>query len=757
MLAILLAVVVHYVDGNQMIVCVSELISDDEDFASNGGSGESDGNYGLCAYGNCSCNSLNHALANLSSNILINITTDVMLSSFFERSGLHNVSIIGHNNPTVKCINDGGIHFTLCHNCTIQGVTWHGCGSKTKAGLTLNNSSNIAIQNCTFQHSLGRAVILSEVSGEISISYCSFLNNNQYRYHGTAIHYSSKLNANEIGSSHFVLNIRNCSFSHNEQAKSVIYVENSIQHGNMHLYDSIFHDNKGVSIFLVNQKLCLHGNVFFQNNKARDGAGINIRNHSTIVLGENSDIAFIQNSAKRRGGAIFVTQYSNILFDQNANVTFSGNLAEQYGSAICSLKNSHITFKGKSNVTFNINRQYRSRYVNYLLGTVYLGTNSYISFQGHATVAFSNNEAYYGGALYSSNVTFRENSFTSFSNNIAIRGGAVCSTYHGHISFEGNSTTRFSNNNATSRGGAMESRNVSFGENAFVSFNNNFAPYGAAVDSSYSGYISFEGNSITFFSNNRAAHTGGSIRSFSNTHIYFKANSTTVFSSNIAAEYGAALSASYSSDITFDDNSTIKFISNKATNGTIVYSAAKSKIIAKGHSSVVFNGLSAKWCNNTCLPYTGKPDIIAIDGNGLVRCTHSNQRFTCQSRQCYCNEFKEDFKNNSVVIITGTVIISSAVSVKYLHNISIIGHNNPLVYCNNGSGLIIMNSRSIAVEGITWVGCGNNMKKTYQLSIAFSFFPKCYYTRLSFPVFKRTSNFSVTSIRSEYQPLQICE
>ena len=720
----LLAVVVHYVDGSQMIVCVSELISDDEDFASNGGSGESDSSYNLCAYGNCSCNSLDHALANHSSNILINITTDVMLSLLIERSDLHNVSIIGHNNPTVKCINDGGIHITFCHNCSIKGVTWHGCGSKTKAGLTLNNSSNIAIQNCSFQHSLGRAVILSEVSGEISIRYCNFVNNNQYRrrHHGTAIHCSSKLNASYvIGSSHFVLNIRNCSFSRNKRAESVIYIENSIQRGNMHLYDSIFHDNKGVSIFLVNQKLCLHGNVFFENNKARDGAGINIRNHSTVVFGENSDVAFIQNSAKRRGGAIFVKQYSNILFDQNANIKFSGNSAAEYGSAICSLKNSRITFIGKSNVTFNRNQpiQYRRRYA-FLRGTIYLGITAYISFQGHATTIFSNNEAYHGGAIYSSNVSFRENSLTLFSNNTAHwSAGAVYSPYNGYISFEGNSTTRFSNNNAVHRGGAIQSRNVAFGENSFTSFSNNVAQWGAVVYSSHSGYISFEGNSTTFFSNNSAAHTGGAITSYSNTHIYFKANSTTVFSSNIAVKYGAALSASYSSDITFDDNSTIKFISNKATNGTIVYSAAKSKIMAKGHSSIVFNGLSAKWCNNTCLPYPGQTDVVAIDGNGLVRCTYSNQGFTCESRQCYCNEFKADFKNNSVITITGTVIISSAVSVKHLHNISIIGHNSPSIYCINGSGLIIMYSRSITVEGITWVGCGNNIKKRTNSALHF--------------------------------------
>ena len=48
-------------------------------------------------------NSLDHALANLTSNVLINITTDVTLSSLVRVSNLENVSLIGHNNPTVNC------------------------------------------------------------------------------------------------------------------------------------------------------------------------------------------------------------------------------------------------------------------------------------------------------------------------------------------------------------------------------------------------------------------------------------------------------------------------------------------------------------------------------------------------------------------------------------------------------------------------------------------------------------------------------
>ena len=88
----ILAVLVQCVDGNQRIVCVSELISDEED-VSVGASGEGEMS-GL--YENSSCSPLGHALANLTSNVLINITTDVTLSSILKVSDLQNVSIIGH-------------------------------------------------------------------------------------------------------------------------------------------------------------------------------------------------------------------------------------------------------------------------------------------------------------------------------------------------------------------------------------------------------------------------------------------------------------------------------------------------------------------------------------------------------------------------------------------------------------------------------------------------------------------------------------
>ena len=158
MLPMILGVVVQYVDGNQRIICVNELCSDHEDFIT---SGEDDNNITCCVYGNCSCSSLDHALDNLTNNVLINITTDVTLSSFVTVSDLENVLIIGHNNPTVNCRSVGGIHFTYCNNCIIQGITWDRCGAgnisnDTEPRIKLSYSSNVTIQSCFFQQSVAR-------------------------------------------------------------------------------------------------------------------------------------------------------------------------------------------------------------------------------------------------------------------------------------------------------------------------------------------------------------------------------------------------------------------------------------------------------------------------------------------------------------------------------------------------------------------------------------------------------------------------
>ena len=379
LLVIILAIVIQCVHGKQRIVQVSELFSDDEDLF---GSGEDNIILSCCMYGNCSCNSLHHALAHLTSNVLINITTDVMLTSLFEVSYLQNVSIIGHKNPTVNCGDFGGLQFTFSRNCIIQGITWDGCGTKNsdtnvKPVLRLSYSSNITIHNCIFQHSIGQAVVLEEVSGDVNINHCQFVYNSQYRGHGAAVHYSINNVTNHLQS---LLTISNCNFSYNKDAKSLVYIKNGISHHNelndVAFHCSKLHHNQGVTpIFVKNQKISFSGELLFQNNTAKNGAGIYITDHSTISFGENSDALFIQNSADYKGGAIFLKNHSIVLFDVNSKikfnynkassgivhcktnstvmftgnceVTFSSNSATVYGAAICSVSNSHVIFTGK--------------------------------------------------------------------------------------------------------------------------------------------------------------------------------------------------------------------------------------------------------------------------------------------------------------------------------------------------------------------------------------------------------------------------
>ena len=848
-----LAILDNYVDGNQRIVYVSKLTSD---------KGYHNGTYTCCVYGNCSCTSLDHALAYLTSNVLINITTDVTLSSLVTVSDLENVLIIGHNNPTVNCTMFGGIHLNFCYNCIFQGIVWNGCGNNsidyhTEPGLKLSNSSNITISNCSFQHSKGQAILLSEVSGNVNINHCNFVNNYHYRGHGAAIYYSSS-NGASSHNKHPVFTISDCNFAYN-YAKSLVHFENTISvkdYNNITLRSAKFSHNQGISVYAANQNVHLNEINTFKNNTAKNGTGIYISDYSTVIFGENSNITFIKSFVNFSGGTIFLKNYSSIIFDQNSlttfnankatlggaiysevgsNVTFkatskvmfSDNFAKQDGGAIYSCNNSCLSFEGNSAVLFSNNRAGLS-------GGAMFVYNSFIFFVGKSTTTFNNNTASDGGAIcshYSSHMVFEGNStaefnynvathyggallshyskmsfegfsFTTFDYNIAKRGGAVASTYYSYISFKGNSTTVFSNNTANNSGGAIylgsynniffegnpslvfnnnnanwiggaiycNNSNAWFKLNSSLLFNNNVAKHGGAVYSaksyiifeenskmtfskniahnggavfSYNSTIALEGNSATKFNNNVAIN-GGGIYSLIDSSIYFKSNSTTefinhyitivnggaiyckdhsniyfegfsitVFYNNIAV-YGGAVLTRYHSDIIFSGNSTVTFTKNDAIFGATVFSDFHSKVITNGNSTVIFNGLSQKWCNNTCLPYTGedKDDVVTIDGNGIVWCSYSNEKsFICLSKKCYCNNLEDllnGLKSHTSVNITDNVTLSSVIEFEYISNISIIGYNNINAICVNGGGIYLYQSSNLTIEGITWIKCGNN-------------------------------------------------
>ena len=708
----LLAVVVHYVVGDQIrVVQVSESVSYNDDFSST--SGEHNNSHVCCVYGNCTCNSLDQALANLTSNVLINITNDVTLSSIIERSKLQNVSIIGYNNPTVNCKTGAGIHFKLCHDCIIQGITWNKCGSATTAGLMLNDYSNIIIQNCSFQNSLGQAVVLSEVSGNVNINNCNFVNNSQYRGHGTGIHYYSKDSV-----PNFVFNINNCKFSHNKQATSLLYFENGFQHSNITLSNSVFQDNKGVScIFLVNQKILVNGKVLFLNNSADNGTGIFINDNSTIVFGENSDVSFICNSADTAGGAIFSRNRSIVLFNENSKVKFSSNLAGMHGAAICSLDNSQVIFTGNSKVEFNsnVNKDHNQK----LRGIIYIEKAAYIAFECNATAYFSNNTALVGGAIFAKNdchISLKGNSRLLFSNNTADFGGAVYLRQFSSICLGGNSTTMFNNNAASNYGGAIrayDNSNIFFKENSTTVFNNNNNPvssYGGAIGTYNNSNVYFEGNFITNFSNNNAVF-GGAVYLKLLSNIYFEGNSTTVFKNNTASGYGGAIYPYVNSNVNFEGKSKVWFSNNSAKFGGAVHLRSFSNIHFKENSITVFNNNTASDLGGALYPHNNSN--IYFEGNSDVQFINNRAEW---GAAVYIRRFGIVYlKGNSITVFNSNTASDHGGAIRSYDNSDISFEGNSTTLFNNnsassyyGGAIRTYNNCSVSFKGHSVIYFSNN-------------------------------------------------
>ena len=687
MLAIILAVTFQCVVGNQKIIYVSESASNEDLF-----SGENDEAQMCCVHAeNCSCNSFDQALANLTSNVLINITTDVTLSSLVTASHLENVSIIGHNGPIVDCKNVGGVHFISFHNCTIQGIVWNGCGTENTGNYTesistlkLSKSSNIIIQNSTFKHSIGQAVVLSEMSGEVSIRDCNFLNNIYHKDHGAIIYYEASQCFQQLQ----LFAISNCNFSYND-GQSLVYIANRISGCNTSNLNITFHHsnfcyNQGTCIHVVNQGLYITGEVLFEYNRAENAAGIYISDHSTVVFGENTNATFIQNCADYKGGAVYLSNHSSLIIDQDSLITFMDN-SGQIGGAIYLSDYGHISFEGNSATEFSNNS------AEYDGGAIYLSDYGHISFEGNSTTEFSNNSAEYdGGAIYLSdygNISFEGTSTTVFSNNSAeYDGGAIYLSDYGHISFEGTSTTVFSNNSAEYDGGAIYLSNyryISFKETSTATFSDNSADgYGGAIMSINYGHISFKGNSVTEFSNNSAECDGGAIYLSDYDNISFEGTSTTVFSNNSAEYDGGAIYLSGCGHISFEGNSTTVFSNNSAEyDGGAIYLSDYSHISFEGTSITEFSNNSAEY-----------------DGGAIYLSNHSYLSFKGNSTT--------EFSNNSAEYYGGAIYLFNHSYISFEGNSTTEFSNNSAEY--DGGAIYLSNHSYISFEGNSTTEFSNN-------------------------------------------------
>ena len=697
-------------------------MNDDEVYTSgSSGSGQSN-NDNNCdnVYTNYSDCSFQYELIYLSSGGLINITTDVTLSSIIPLIGLENIRIIGHDNPTVSCNNTGGIQFYHCHNCTIIGITWEKCGdiNGSKPAIELYNCSNMIIENCTFQHSMTQAIILSDMLGNVTINGCTFAFNNHYEEHGIAVHYSSKVNLHS--KLHFT--ISECNFTHNGMngSQSVVYIgpSNNEDMEQIFITNSVFVNNQGTPLYISHQNVFTNGNILFQGNVANTaGGGIFISNYTNVIF-HNAHLEFTYNEALN-GGALHIDGNSDVTFEGNSTVTISNNYATHSGGALYIISFSHVTFKGNSTVTINNN------IANFDGGASFIAFYSDVTFKENSMVEINDHLInYYGGAIYMyvrSNVIFEGISTVMIHNNQAgLQGGALCIIYS-NVIFKGNSMVTINNNLAIQGGGALyieSSSGVIFEENCVVTINNNKVNNhdgGALYVASFSSVV-FEGNSTVVIDNNQATYLGGALAILQYSVVTFGGNSTAVINNNTAYYDAGAIYIYFDSNIVFEGNSMVTVINNQGTfHGGAFVIGKYSDVTFGGNSIVTINNNVANFDGGAF--YTENADVT-FKGNSTVTINDNvaNDDGGALYVSYYCNVI---FEGNSTVTINNNHAINWGGAFWAFYNSDIIFKESSTVTIdsntanNDGGAFYIVANSDVLLEGNSSVTISNNQAEDY--------------------------------------------
>ena len=654
----------------------------------------------ICTNDICFCKNIDHALAdlNMSDSIVIRLTKNVILSSIVVLTNVTNFTMIGYNELSVNCSNNGGLYFISCHNCTFEGIIWSKCGSdgidsQLAAGLTFKYSSNITIQNCSFQQSLGQAVALLEVSGDVNIHQSKFVNNNHYKGHGTAIYYTS----NSVKYSLLKCIISNCDFIGNTDTRSIVYIHEykTILYKIFILRNSSFLNNEGIPVYLSNQILYIEGRNHFVRNQAENGSCIHAINYASVIFSNNSVNWFDHNIAIN-SGAIYLTNHACVSFEGNSTVHFDRNNATQYGGSVYSNDHSTVLLKGTANVQFTSSRAGFG-------GALYSEGGSHVIFDQKCTVTFDNNKADFGGAAYvcqQSDIIIMDNSSLNFQNNLANEDGGALYLYNTFdVVFMNNTSATFYNNKASRNGGAVyfksKSKLESLQESSSSTLNSDTVDnigeiskaimkdeYANRVDLHSSVVkhnendvqsnvhvfsIIFKGRSKIEFVNNNAVY-GGAI--YNKWNIRFAENSTTIFINNNAYYGGAAYLETNGSMMIEGDCAAM--LTNKNANQKLAVSYyIKFSTLCEGNSIAIFSDNTAKY--NGGAIYLGISSTITFVKNSRCKAIFRKNKAT--------NGGAVHSEENSSIILGGKS------AMMFANNEAT--HDGGAVHCYNKSSITI--------------------------------------------------------------------
>ena len=676
----------------------------------------------ICLMSKCSCNKLEDSLNThilqhtnivkitgkewiLSSAIKIDLVTNV---TPYQR----NISIIGHNNPTVICVSGGRLELRHHYYLIIEGIIWIGCGGYSdiltpvilfEFHTSNQNDYTITIQNCSFQHSIAPAVAYfqNKENMNITINHCNFINGSHHRGQGVAIYYASLYGK---------VTINNCNFSYNGFAKSIIYVKSFAK---VYINNSNFYSNQGVSVYLSKYSILhIHGKVLFENNIAENGAAIYISDHSTIVFDKNSIVKCNKNNASN--GTIYSVASSNVIFKENCEVTFSNNSATQYGAAIYSVDNSHVTFTENSKVKFIYNIIPISVKKQQLGGIIYSDSYSYLSFEDNSITVFSSNIADFGAAIYSlcnSNITFKHNSLVKFINNIARSCGTLTSALYSTITFNDNTKVTFSVNTVSCTSNpydeflasaicSFKSTDVIFSGHSFITFFNNTAHSGGAVVIFESNIYVEEYSTVNFNSNIALYSSGGAFQCSNNSNITIQGNSSVIFNNNMAGKHGGAIYSCDICKIAFRGYSTSKFVNNNAVYyGGATLGSQLSTMIFEGNSAVTFDHNSADnggvfYFNNSTIIF--KEKSIVSFSNNKARQSGGVGYFSLHTKVKFEGITAARFDNNKA-FYGGAILVTDHSNITLIEN-SVLSFVSNEATQNGGAGHFYNNCNFVIQE-----------------------------------------------------------
>ena len=108
--------------------------------------------------------------------------------------------------------------------------------------------------------------------------------------------------------------------------------------------------NQAVSLYVKNCIVCISEDLCFENNynKAQNGGGIYVSDHTEIKFDYTSNVIFSNNTAIK-GSAVYISNNASIVFEGKCLVTDNNAIAD---GTLYANNHSSIHFMKQSEVTF---------------------------------------------------------------------------------------------------------------------------------------------------------------------------------------------------------------------------------------------------------------------------------------------------------------------------------------------------------------------------------------------------------------------